>query len=179
MIHNYLLLHEKQEGLTHRPILFSIPSYLTYICRSINEAQFTSGMLWSAGLQGFWSDWYPPLWFINWDKTCSTLNSLTSTLLSNSSSCFFVILIFTSVVLVVVVAATMLLVLAKLAPSPFWKPHSSMSMSSVLNLVDDFKQFPIERGRGGKENWIKFFFGWWVESVLFCTLGEEKELGDI
>jgi len=97
-------------------------------------------MLWSAGLHGLWSDWNPPLlWFINCDKTCSTLNSLTSTLLNNSSSCFFVILIFTSVTVLALVAA-------KDPSSPARKSQSSLSWSlpSYL-LVDDwcFKQFPI------------------------------------
>ena len=99
-------------------------------------------MLWSAGLQGFWSDWYPLLWFINCAKTCSTLRSLTSTFPSKSSSCFFVILIFTS--MVVVLPAVVAPLVAGKTPSAAGISQSSLS-SSVAYLVDDWclKQFPI------------------------------------
>lgn len=134
------------------------------------SSQLSSGMLWSAGLQGLWSVWKPPLWSINCDKTCSTFNSLTSTLLNNSSSCFLEILIFTSVVTV-----------AK-DPLSATKFQSSSLFSSLSYLQDDwcFKQFPIlqeagvclyaKRGKGkrGRERrkrddqgllwWMKWFW---------------------
>lgn len=140
-------------------------------------------MLWSAGLHGLWSDWNPPLlWFINWDKTCSTLNSLTSTLLNNSSSCFFVILIFTSVTVLAVVAA---LVVTKDPSSPVRKSQSSLSSSLPPSyFVGDwfFKQFPIlqkaclsvvmqnrgkERERERRERQVRFVINLWIWDYEF------------
>lgn len=131
----------KNQDWPNKPILFFIiiisnskfmnfTSLTSYIV--IWRSQMSSGMLWSAGLHGLWSDWKPPLWSINWDKTCSTFKSLTSTLLNNCSSCFLVILIFTSVVV--------------LAPKdPLSAKKFQSSSSSLSYLQDDwlFKQFPI------------------------------------